>query len=635
MSKDKYILSQEQRDLFNEFKLHVEYSAQTMRNRRTKWEEVWKLWTQYKNQDTPRFRANARLPIARTAVNTFASFLSAKEPTFNVYPIGEEDWLKAQLSRELLQYQAKQTSILDLRRKAKIWIKSACLFDVGIMKVSWKTRTATVDGEKKVLQDSPFIENVHTLDFYPDPYIGRMQDQVRVVERMIVPLQELKDNPNYSVPDDIKATYTDGKQKQNDSSSLDNVDMLTNQGSEETQGKVEVWECWTKSKVYTLIDPYGTPCFVREADNTFGFIPYSKMDFEVEPVPNRFYGYGMMVPNIDINKTIDAILNNVRDNVNILINPMYKTRRGSRIDPRQLISRPGGNIDVENMGDIEQLRTSDTTGPGFNMFNLMSGLFQNGTRVTAVRGGGQGSADTATEAEIQQQNADVVTNAVKDNFEQALSELGTMILKLNVQNMQGSTSIRIFNPDLIKDLSDKYLVDRFSKLQVEEAMATGQIAGYQLDEKQMEELRLHGTISPEPMTPEDEAKVKTYGKLIKYSKRFIDVDADVIVEADSTLKKDSAVLRKQIGDIVNLVSHVPGGKKMVDWELFASIMSDLSSIPAVKRLVRMPKAEPMQPPMQPEQPGEMAPGGPQMPQPGQMLSNQAIAQSIRSPQSQV
>lgn len=637
--QEKYLLTDDQKKLFFEIKNHVEYSAYTMRDRRAKWKTVWELWVQSKNTDVPKFRANSRLPIARTAVNTFASFLSAKEPTFNVYPIGSEDWMKAQLSRELLQYQAKKPDILDLKRKAKILIKSTCLFDVGIAKVTWKT-TTTIDskGKKKVLKDAPFLENVHTMDFFPDPYIGRMQDQVKVVERMVIPIDELKANPNYTIPIDMQASYTDAQNRETDSSRLNVVDLQTNQGGEKVQGKVEVWECWTKSMVYTVADPYGTPVFIQEKENPYGCIPYVKMDFEVEPVPNRFYGYGMLVPNIDINKAIDGILNNIRDNVNILVNPMYKIRRGSRIDPRQLISRPGGAVDVENMGDIDQLRSSDTTGAGYNMFNLQSNLFQQGTRVSSVRSGQQGSADTATEAEIQQQNADVVTNAVKDNFEQALSEIGTMVLKMNVENMQGSTSIRIFNPDLIKSLSDRYLKDTLTPEQQQEALATGQLAGYDLNDQMLEEIRLYGHIKPEPMSQEDEYKIKTYGQLIKYSKQFIDVDSDVIVEADSTLKKDSAVLRKQVSDVVNIIARVPGGVEKIDWELYAATMADLTGIPAIKKFIKQSPppapAMPMQAGMA-QQPSGIPGAENRPPAVDEMLSNQAIAQSVRSPQSQI
>lgn len=606
---DKYLMTDEQKKLYNTMLSHVQYSADTEMKRRNRWEEIWQLWTQEKNTNIPRFRSNSRLPLLRSAVNTFSAFLSAKEPTFNVYPIGTEDWLKAQLMRELLQYQAKQVNILDLKRKMKIMIKSGALFDVGIVKVVWKTKlversSSEENSEKKegnneekakkyeVVYDYPCLENVNTLDFFPDPYIGRMQDQVRVVERMVIPLEELKNDTTLSIPDDFQATYTDAVTNTRDSSRLSSIDMTTGNGDAATQGKVEVWECWEKGKVYTLVDPNGTPFFARVIDNQYGFIPYVKFDFEVEPLPNRFYGYGMASPNVDINKAIDAILNNIRDNVNILINPMYKVRSGSGIDPRQLVSRPAGMVTVENMNDIDQLRTSDTTNPGFQMFSLLSGLYQNGTRVAQVRSGGTSDASTATEAEIQQQNADVVTNAVKDNFEQALSEIGTMVAKLNVQNMQGSMSVRIFNPELIESISTRFMTDKLSEEQKFEALTTGQLNGYSLDADMLREIEEYGSIKPEPMTPEEEQRIKTYGQLIKYSKRFIDVDADIIVEADSTLKKDSAIMRKQVLDTINIISRLPNGQEKIDWQMAMSVLSDLSGIPALKKLIKIETQKP-------------------------------------------
>lgn len=635
----KHLQTDAQRKLFTKIENHVNYSARTTQDRRLQWKEVWKLWTQYKDPRMPKFRSNATLPIARTAVNTFASFISAKEPTFNVYPIGEEDWLKARFSRELLQYQAAKPEILDLARKSKIAVKSACLFDVGIVKITWKTMTADEEykddngkkkTKKKVLKDYPCLENVHTMDFYPDPYVGRMQDQDMVVESMVVFLDVLRKDPRYTVPADMQPTYTDGKERQEDSSFLNQVDLLTNQGDAETQGKVLVWECWTKTKVYTVADPLGEPVFIREIDNPCGFIPYVKVDFEIEPVPNRFYGYGMLVPNIDINKAIIGMVNNIRDNVNVLVNGMYKIRKGAGIDPRQLVSRPAGFVDVETMGDIEQLRTADTTPTGFNMLNTLSGMFQQGTRVSAVRAGLAGGSDTATEAEIQQSNADTVTSAVKDNFEQALSEIGTMVLKLNIQNMQSNASIRIFDPELIAELQDEYDSDRLDDDQIEEVKMTGTLGGYELDAEMQQEVIEEGRIKPQALTMGDKQRIKKYGKIVKFTKEFFDVDADVMVEADSTMKKDSAVLRKQLTDQALLAQKIPQLAERFDWDEYFEAMADLSDVPAIRKFLKE-APEPM-PQMPPEMEGM---GGPQLPQVGQQITQQGINQSARSPQFQV
>ena len=635
-NREKYLHTAEDRELYAKIINHVNFSAKTEKKRRDRWEEIWRLWTQAKDSRIPRFRANSRLPIARTAVNTFAAFLSAKEPTFNVYPVGTEDFLKAQMAREVLQFQAKKTEILDLKRRAKIMIKSACLFDVGIVKITWKTRTIekeTEDGKKEVgiVYDYPCIENVHTLDFFPDPYIGRMQDQQLTVERMVVPLEELRADRSLNIPVDFKPTYSDAQSTSENSSGLNVVDLTTGQGDADTQNKVEVYEAHTKTHIYVLVDPNGSPFFAKKIKKPLDVVQYVKMDFEVEPVPNRFYGAGMISPNIDIHKAIDAVLNNIRDNVNILINPMYKVRRGARIDPRQLVSKPGGAIDVESMQDIDQLRTQDTTGSGFQMFSLLNSLYQSGTRVQSVRSGGSSEANTATEAEIQQQNADVVTNAVKDNFEQALSEIGTLVLKLNVANMQQNGTIRIFNPELIEYLSNTYLPDVLSEEQKLEAISTGQLGGYALDQKQIEEIKLHGRINPEPLSQDDIERIKTYGELIKYSKQFIDVDADVIVEADSTLKKDSAVLRQQVSNIVNMVARLPDGASRVDWDLFSKTMAELSSIPALKKLIKSPEpAMPMQPPQGEENRMIMPPGEQRVPAMDEMQTQQAFRQQIQN-----
>ena len=133
------------------------------------------------------------------------------------------------------------------------------------------------------------------------------------------------------------------------------------------------------------------------------------------------------------------------------------------------------------------------------------------------------------------------------------------------------------------------------------------------------------------MSQDDIERIKTYGELIKYSKQFIDVDADVIVEADSTLKKDSAVLRQQVSNIVNMVARLPDGASRVDWDLFSKTMAELSSIPALKKLIKSPEpAMPMQPPQGEENRMIMPPGEQRVPAMDEMQTQQAFRQQIQN-----
>ena len=634
MSQDvKKYLNEEQQKLFDQDKQYFQYCQDASRDFRNSVEDVFKLWTGYVDPAEQPFKSSKRLPKARRAVNTQTAFLVAKEPTFSVAPKGDDDYIKADMLRILLQEQAKRTDVLDLKRQVKLGVKSAILYGVGLWKVSWKT---LINEKNEVVHDDPCLENRQVLDVMVDPFISTFEGQTKVIDVFVPTLEELRRNKAYKIPEDVKPTYTNNTSVNFDSARLDQYSMANKStASADVIGKIKVWEVWTNTKVRTWGDPEGNVFLMREIDNPYGFIPYVKMDYEYEPNPNYFYSTGAIAPSLKINKGIDEMVNAITDNIRISMHSMFLRRRDSKVDPRQFIFRPGGFIDVEDLNnDVKQLETPDRTGAAYKLLQMYNGEWNAGTSVQPLRMGIGGEADSATEATLQQDNADVMTNSIKENMEAAIKQIGIMVAKLNVKNMQRSLSIRIFDLGLINKVHKMATARRFMPDQVQELQQTGAIAGYSFTPEEEQQIYQNdGYLPGVDLSREEIERIKKFGAVIEFSKKWIDVDSDIDVEADSTMTKNSAVLAKQIGDMVQIAMQFPDGMKRLDIDEYIETMASLKGIPMLRKILKdadSPDMNPQNAPQVHQIPQDMQGAqAPQPPRPDQLNTPQAMMQSVQ------
>lgn len=611
LSQYTYIKSEKDRKLYELIKSKKDYFELSTKDIRTDiMEEVWKLYAQHVDESKNPFSSKKRLPLAMRAVDTLTAFLVAKDPTFNVIPVGDGDEIKAELQKELLQYQAKQKNMLNLKRNAKTLVKCGSLFGIAFWFVDWKTLLSDdpdEEGNREVLFDGPVLETLNPMDVFYDPFVGETIYQTMFIKRLILPLEIIRENKAYKIPSNFKPSYKSGESKGYDSSRLDQYDLNTGNETDENQDKVELWECWTKKEVVTILDPEGDPCIIRKMKNRHGFIPVVKFDYETSPLPNRYVGHGAIGPNIKVNKGIDEALNHTIDNVRIILNSMWKVKKDKRVDARQFLAKPGGLIQLDDLGDAEPVRPADTTGAGYQLINLLKGEWASGTSVTAIRQGVGGEANTAAEANIAQDNADITTNAVKQNFEDALAELGRMVAKMNVRNLQGTQSIRIFNIDLINRLNKGMTQESLGPEQLKEIAERGTLYGFLLNEQDKQAALATGQLPGLEISEEKRQKIKKYGQLIRFSADLVDVDTDIEVVADSTMNKNTDVMMKLVQNHVMILQKL--GAKLNTTEI-SKVMADLSGVPGVEKFVEV---EP--PPMPPTQNKPMGNQGMPMPQP--------------------
>jgi hypothetical protein len=505
---------------------------------RDMWEELWKLYIGELPPSKHKSLSRNFIPKVHQAVETTASFLVGNEPSIIVVPVGEDDDDKARFMGRLLEFQWQH--VLRMKPKILSWVKSAILFGVGIMKVGWDADA-----------DEPFAYPVNLGDVFTDPFERDIQRKESFHERIVLPVKDVK--KRYGVSDLKPMTATASSQR--DSNMFDSHDI----DSTQEIPRVELFERWTLKDVTTYAlqgaDEGKRVSVLKTRKNSYGVIPYVSVHYKDSPLPNRFYTIGEIEPVRRVQMRMNQLINQIVDNVNLILSPAAKVRRGSAIDPRELVIFPSRVIHMNNLAeDLEFVTIPDTTGTGFQLYRALDLEFQKGTAITDLRLGST-NARTATEVQAEQANLNTTTTLVKENVEYAVGQIGQMLAALNIKNITSVRSIRIFDPDDVfefESLTSRRRVDP----------VTG---------------------GPMPMTPAERLDIERVGRIFKIDKGNLDGEYDIRVKADSTLLQNRSVLRKQLTDYIQFLTSIG---VQVDVKKATRIWGDLSGIPNAEQLIR-------------------------------------------------
>jgi hypothetical protein len=496
------------------------YYESATQDYRDAWYDCYKHYQFYLDPSKNPYVSKNYIPKVHDAVERLTAFLVARDPSLTVIPQGEADSDLAKFMSKLIDFQWGQT--MDMKPKIQKWVKAAILFGTGISKVCWRTKTEmkkvrkevdvnmmgeeqepikTTTKEKVVTYDDPHFEPVHIFDFYIDPLAPSVEAAKSVIHRTIVSISELKKNPAYKDVDKVKPQrnvyYNNTKDK--DSSAITNTFDIDNTTSEpNTLDVVEVLERWTDERVVTIANP-NDPVILRDAPNPYehGMKPFVSINYKSNPFPNRFYGVGAVEQILQVQKTMNSLTNQTVDNAKLILNNMFKLRRGANINKKQTTSKPGGYIEVDDMDDVQPLPTPDLKGSAFNLYKQLDIEFQQSTGVTDLSKGMNETDTTATETIIRDRNAGAILNMFKENIEHGIKQIGELIIQLDMQYIQNTRSIRVFDTD-----EQKYEFVEFTGDQIR--------GNYDLD-----------------------------------------------VKADSTLSQSKAVLQKQLLDMLRIVGSDP------------------------------------------------------------------------------
>lgn len=161
-----------------------------------------------------------------------------------------------------------------------------------------------------------------------------------------------------------------------------------------------------------------------------------------EPLPNELYGLSAIRIIAPLAHELNTQRNQRIDNVSLILNRMWLKRRSADIDEDQLVSRPGGVIDVDTFDDIKELGMQDVTSSAYLEENITKQDMEGALSTTAVvRGADPTRKETATE--IMQKNTNAgIRFEVKIMLYQVLGlERLCYLMDLNNQQFVDSTRL--------------------------------------------------------------------------------------------------------------------------------------------------------------------------------------------------
>lgn len=414
------------------------------------WTESFKMYMSWIDTTLNPFLSNLFIPKTHEAVELLSAFLIGTKQTITTAPEnGEGDTKKSMVAGKWLDFLWRK--VLGARLKILIFIKQGIVFGNGFLKVGWDNK------KKKTWMSNCAIEDIYFDYFEPD-----LQASEYFIHEIRRSLDDVKNDTKYDVICDdgkyVREYAITGGQTMNQTEALFNTFDRSFSRSE-CRGKVLVMEVWClgkdggKQKIVSLIPTELGWRIARNSDNPneykdgTQFRPFVKLRFKTSPVPNRGYDTGAVFPTVKIQKAFNDLINEYFDAVVLINSPMWLKRRGARINPMELVRRPGGVITVSDLDkDLRQEQIGDVKQSIIEMLNRLDREFQEASMVVNLLKG-ISQSETATGDALAQQNSQTLLDMIDQNIVEALSELGQMVLSISLSSDDGIRSLQLYEND--------------------------------------------------------------------------------------------------------------------------------------------------------------------------------------------
>jgi hypothetical protein len=434
-------------------------------NLREKWLRWYELYRMFRltNGST---HNRVFIPKAFEVVEKIAPRITAHDPIYQMVPLSNEAVKDLELAGEWLKYMWEEDK---LRRQARLMAKGAQIMGTSFVKLFMKpvtkkeivSRTVTEENEmgeqiteeveeEIELKSLPTFRVVDIFDIAVDPKCESIEDAPAVIHsRDSVRYRELLEEEdlyfNLDMLEELAEPVTQGMPEEK-------RDKLEARGINADVGKTEldltnllVREYWglfsptgeAKDEAEYVITTVNDAIVIRLERNPYATDsnPDGVRPIELcvdHDVPNELYGIGEIEPTETLHIGINKIRNQRLDNVDLVMNRMWKYDRSAGINPKHLKSFPGNIIPMDDMEGLQALPTPDVTSSSYAEEDRFSRDFQQVTGVVDVtdQGGSQGFTNTATGQKIREKESTRRFQLKIDNLEDSLSRIGSKMLKM-------------------------------------------------------------------------------------------------------------------------------------------------------------------------------------------------------------
>lgn len=436
-------------------KLKNSYEQATV-DSRNEYSEVFNVYMgKTENVQSTPYDTKDDIPKLRTEISYIKPFIYSGDPVVEIEGIGDEDKAISKIYEKIINH--RFNTIPKFKDKIESWVGQGVAFNASEIKVLWRFQTIkNEDGSETPVVDEPDVEVPNHMDVYFNPIISEVKDQPCMIFRSVLPLDDVKKNEAYTYVNkegvrNVETLEATGSQPINpyDSSNLLNTD-IPNAQQKATAGMVEIFELVDNERIQTIAGDK----VLRDVENPYGFKNVVKFVFEPNVIPNRYEGFGVGLNTLGLGKMSYKLFNQLATNVKLCNNPMSVGVKGSVPDKRQLVSKPGGHVELDAKGKslnevFQWLQFPDIKQGAIEILNKVDDEHKRASGASDLIQGAA-SNDTLGQDEIVQANVSNRFELIVRRFKDALAEVADMMLKMELQNLQSpdASILRIFPQEL-------------------------------------------------------------------------------------------------------------------------------------------------------------------------------------------
>lgn len=388
----------------------------------TLWEEIYRLYFSSQDKHKTPTRSSITVPIVFQVIEAavpkvVSSIFGSGEEFFDVVPVDPADQLFADGIKVLLNFQLNQAEFMI---KFFDFVKQLLLYGTSYFHVYWKvkrdwvtTRTPvrgplTINGlmvdpnhlrweevrEYKVVERRPEVDVLDILDVFPDPESRNENDARGVFVRSWMSVEDVKAMgrgkfPIFSNTDSPLLAGGDknfGESRQvrysvrglSTPPAKDLVEVLT------FWGRYDLDNDGIKEKVQIVVANREVLMVARA--NPFHHQQPPVIRCVFFPIPLEWFGMGLVEPVISNVHELWTLRRQRIDNINLVLNRMWKVNSLADVDLDTLISSPNGIILTDQMDGVLPLETQDVTQSAYNEAATVQSDIENATAPRSIQG---------------------------------------------------------------------------------------------------------------------------------------------------------------------------------------------------------------------------------------------------------
>lgn len=350
-------------------------------------------------------------------VNTI---FSNENKFFDVVATNTEDaeaQLRAELIRRVLELQLDKSNFFV---KFLDFTKQLLLYGTSYFKVHWcaekdwvwervpERQKASIFGfplgetikwteEKKYTytKRQPDVDVLDILDVYADPNARHEQDGKGVFIRSWIDKDEFKElaQGKYPVYGNLEKVELDSGSGESFTESRSERLAPRGISSARSKDQIELLEFWGKMdidgdgiKEEAVIVIADRTVIVKAKANPFHHQKRPIVRSVLIPVPNEFYGLGLVEPVLSEVHELNTLRRQRLDNINQVLNAMWQADPTADVELDTLISAPNNVILSSPLDAVKRLETPDITANAFNEASVVQQDIERATTPASVQG---------------------------------------------------------------------------------------------------------------------------------------------------------------------------------------------------------------------------------------------------------